>query len=190
MNKILIFFVVFISSYTTAADWVFATKTKQENFYVDRTYYKYQKKDGLAEIWWKSEKRIDEPYTTSKALIQYDCLRKKSRYQAYVDYNYDGSVKSEPKYLDKTFGIVYPDTVDEELWKIACNTKGNGLDLKYQLSETERAKKIVDAYNSKNNGVVTLSNKIAEKYYNKELNSTQIDDLESDINNGLVKLPY
>lgn len=151
MNKILIFFALVFCGSASAAEWVFATKTKQENYYIDKSYYRYLKNGGLAEIWWKSEKIADEPYTTSKALIQYDCSGKKSRYLAFVDYNYDGSVKAGPKYLDKSFGIIYPDTVDEELWKIACTTKGKGLYLNSEKNLSEKAQKIVDLYRSKQN---------------------------------------
>lgn len=69
MNKLLIIFALFFCSPIYAAEWVFATKTKQENYYVDKSYYKYLKNGGLAEIWWKSEIIADEPYTTSKALL-------------------------------------------------------------------------------------------------------------------------
>ena len=190
MNKFYLLLISFFCSNTFAAEWVNVTSSSQDTFYVDKSYYKFNKDKGISEIWTKTEKNIEEPYTFTKSLVQYDCNNKKSRYLAYIEYKKDGSVANAPRNLDKSFSIIYPDTVDETLWEISCKTNGKGLYLKNQMINEKRVKKIVDAYNEKNRKPLILPKEIADKYYNNQLNSTQVKDLENDLKNGLVQLPY
>lgn len=190
MKKIILLSALMFSAHIYAAEWVFAAASKQDNFYVDKAYYKYNKSNGISELWWKSEKLIEKPYTTSKGLTQYDCINKKSRSLAYVEYRYDGSVLPTAKTKDKNYGIIYPDTVDEELWKIACHAKGKGLYLKTQPKvDHEKVNRLIQAYDTKKDNIV-LPKAVADKYYNNELPAHAVKDLEDDIRNGIVELPY
>lgn len=191
MKKIILLSILMVGGNIYAAEWILATASKQDKFYVDKSYYKYNKSNGISELWWKSEKLIEKPYTTSKGLTQYDCINKKSRSLAYVEYKYDGSVLSNVNNKDKNYGIIYPDTVNEELWKIACHLKGKGLYLKTQPKvDQEKVNRLIQTYDAKKDKPILLPQAVVDKYYNNELPSNAVKDLERDLGNGIVELPY
>jgi len=57
---------------------------------------------------------------------------------AYVNYNKNGDVVSSAQYdsKDVKYKIIIPDTIGEDLWKVACISKGGGFRYpKYQTGE-------------------------------------------------------
>ncbi|HAV4987987.1 TPA: hypothetical protein JIZ13_01340 [Acinetobacter nosocomialis] len=191
MKKIILFSALFISTSSFAADWVMVAASNKEDYYIDRSFYNYKKAGNTIDVWWKTiNTQADNPYTSSKALVQYDCTNKKSKYLAYTEFYGSGDPINTNSKVNNSFKFIYPDSVDEAIWNVSCKTKGGGFYFKANNENQNRAKKIVEAYKQQKIKPMVLPDSIAEKYYNNELSPSQVKDLEGDISNGLVKLPY
>lgn len=124
------------SSNAIAANWQYATSTKQEKFYIDKAFYNYNKTANTVEVWSKTETKTSPIYTSSKSLIQYDCKGKRSKTLAYIKYGSSGLVIQSSSNPSK-FDIIFPDSVDEAIWEISCSTKGKGFKFIYYDYESE-----------------------------------------------------
>lgn len=131
MKNILFIFVFLISSLSYGAEWRYATSsTNGDDYYVDRSFFKYDSKNQTMDIWDKSERKkmlSDEVFTVSKSLTRYSCSNKSIKTLAIVEYNQDGTVKNSSTTTSKNFSLIFPETVSETLWHIACDNKGKGL---------------------------------------------------------------
>lgn len=191
MDKIIFLSVFFLSTSVLAADWVKVAASNKEDYYIDKSFYSYKKSSKTIDVWWKTTNiQAEQPFTSSKALVQYDCVNKKSRYIAYTEFYGSGDPVNSNEKVSHNFRFIYPDSIDEAIWEASCKTNGGGFYFKVDDMDKERTRKIVEAYDKKYKKPVILQNSIAEKYHSKELTPKQIEDIESDIKNGLVKLPY
>ncbi len=134
MKKLILICGLLASSFSFSADWVFVTETSNadEDYYIDKSHYKYNGKTGVSEVWYKQNKFEGlQEYVASKTLKAFDCIGKRERALAQVTYTYNG-------YSNKTitnptpYSVVFPDTVGESLWEAACKTKGKGLYLPHK----------------------------------------------------------
>lgn len=133
MKKLILISSLLISSFSFGADWALVTQSEdnESSYFVDKSYYKYDAKNKMVEIWvqtkeYKSPNSM-EKFVSTKALAQYDCIGKRSKALASIKYNSDGYVLSSSSQPSKSFDIIFPDTIGESYWEAACKTKGNGL---------------------------------------------------------------
>lgn len=126
--------VLSLSNFCFGADWVYVTESSDADtdYYIDKSYYKYDSKTGVSEVWYKVNKfRGLSEYTDSKNLSAYDCINKKARTLAQANYTYEGySNKTTSK--PTPYSVIFPDSVGEDLWLAACKTKGKGLYLPHK----------------------------------------------------------
>lgn len=139
MNKLIFLAVALgLSSYSFGAKWTYATSGDLESFYVDRDFYKYNAKNNTVDVWTKSVKKkvyVDEFYTRSKALYKYSCINKESKTLAFIEYDEQGqSLRSSTKPQGE-FSLIFPDSIGEGIWSVACGTKGKGF--KFTKSQLE-----------------------------------------------------
>ena len=134
MKKIILICGLLASSFSFGADWVFVTETSDadEDYYVDKSYYKYNSKTGVSEVWYK-QSRFEglQEYIASKTLKAYDCIGKRERTLAQVTYTYNG-YSNQTITSPTPYSVVCPETIGESLWEAACKTKGNGLYLPHK----------------------------------------------------------
>jgi len=127
-----------ISSLSYGANWVYVTSTGVESFFIDKDFYKYDRKNNTVDVWSKSitKKTLSsEFYTNAKFLERFSCTDKKSKTLAIVIYHENGGVlrsNSQPEY---NFSLIFPETIAEGLWKVACDSKGNGFKFTKQRLE-------------------------------------------------------
>ena len=71
MKRLILICGLLASSFSFGADWVFVTETSDadEDYYVDKSYYKYNSKTGVSEVWYK-QSRFEglQEYIASKTL--------------------------------------------------------------------------------------------------------------------------
>lgn len=144
------------STFSFGADWVWIGSDTQGNtFFVDRDYYSYNKQLKTTDLWYMVTKEnnvaklVDQQaslpkrsdgyvYTSSKELVRYNCAQKRSKKLAGIFYSPSGSVLSTNE-VGTNYSTIYPDTVNELFWQIACDTRSKGLDFKYPPSELSGA---------------------------------------------------
>ncbi|OFD28395.1 hypothetical protein A1D07_06425, partial [Acinetobacter baumannii] len=133
MKRIVLVCGLLASGFAYSADWVYVTKSKDgEKYYVDYDYYKYDKKSNNSELWYKVEGiNNGNSYTERKVLTKYSCKSKLYKDLSIATYFPSGMVKDtySSNYYSE-FRTVFPDTVGEELYKVACDTPEKGLDFK------------------------------------------------------------
>lgn len=137
MRKYFVLPIAFLSSFAFSAEWSYVSSgSNGDDFYVDRSYYKYDLKSKTVDMWVKSEKTSlfdkNKRYTSSKALNRYSCTGKSSKSLAYAAYNDNGSVLNQTSTPESDFKIIFPDTINESLWEVACKSNGKGLFLPQQ----------------------------------------------------------
>lgn len=127
-----------------AADWKYAAIGGKNDraIYVDSSQYTYNKKDNTIKAWFKTDsyKELEgkETFTKSKDLYQFSCVDNKMRLLAFVNYGKDGSVISSAQREEKDakYDLIIPDTIGEDMWRVACLTKGKGFKYpKWQTGE-------------------------------------------------------
>ncbi|MCM1964198.1 hypothetical protein NCY62_13735 [Acinetobacter pittii] len=133
MRRIVLVCGLLASGFAYSADWVYVTKSKDgEKYYVDYDYYKYDKKSNNSELWYKVEGiNNGNSYTERKVLTKYSCNSKLYKDLSIATYFPSGMVKDtySSNYYSE-YRTVFPDTVGEELYKVACDTPEKGLDFK------------------------------------------------------------
>ena len=133
VKKLILIFGLFASGFSFGADWVLVTQSddNESNYYIDKSYYKYDSKNMTAQIWVQTEnyKKSNsmEKYVSSKGLTLYDCTGKRYKNLASISYRSDGFVLNTFNQPAKDFSVIFPDTVGESYWDAACKTKGKGL---------------------------------------------------------------
>lgn len=141
MKRLIFVCGVLASGFSFGADWVYITSSKSETFYIDKAFYNYNARNKTIDVWSKSVKNMgygNEPYTSSKSLKKYSCSNKSSKYLAYVEYYENGSVLRSISTPNKNFSVIFPDTIEEAIWKAACSSNGKGFKFtKTQLSIQE-----------------------------------------------------
>ncbi|WP_151805373.1 surface-adhesin E family protein [Acinetobacter junii] len=144
MKKLILISSLLISSFSSGADWKYASMGSHSDraIYVDSSQYDYDYKNNTIKTWFKTDSYEDENskkiYTRSKKLHQFSCLDKKAKILAYVEYDKDGGVTSsaQRESKDAKYELVVPDTVGEDLWKVSCASKGGGFRYpEYQTGE-------------------------------------------------------
>lgn len=119
-----------MSGACSAADWFYVTTGANEDFYIDRSYYKYNSQDKTVDVWTRTDKESSankgERRTTSKTLTRYSCSNKSSRQLADASYLEDGSVLRQTSTPQSKFDMIFPDTVGENIWEVSCKTQGKG----------------------------------------------------------------
>lgn len=180
-----------ISTTGFAADWVKVAASNKEDYYIDKSFYNYKKANSTIDVWWKTTNtQADTPFTSSKALVQYDCANKKSRYLTYTEFYGSGEPISTSSKVSNNFRFIYPDSVDEAIWEASCKTNGKGFYFRSEAVDKERVKRIVEAYDKKHKTPLILPDDVAYRYYSNQLTPKQVNDLESDIKDGRVELPF
>lgn len=104
-----------------------------DTYYVDESFFKYDSKNQTMDVWDKSEKKktlSDDTYTSSKSLTRYSCSDKSLKILAIVEYNFDGTVRNSSTTPSKNFSLIFPETISEAFWHVACDNKGKGLKMK------------------------------------------------------------
>lgn len=118
-----------ISSFCFGTDWIYVGSSSTESFWVDRSYYHYHSKTNTVDVWSKSVKKKindDEFYTDSKSLDRYTCTGKSMKNLAYVEYFEGGAVSKTITTPSRDFSIIFPDSIAEGIWEVACKSKGKG----------------------------------------------------------------
>ena len=129
MKKLILICGLLVSGFSFGADWVYAASSNSESFWVDRGFYKYNIKNNTVDVWNKTIKKksnSDDYYTSSKSLDRYSCLDKSTKNLAYVEYEEWGTVSKSNSTPSKAFSIIFPDSIAEGIWKVACESKGKG----------------------------------------------------------------
>ena len=136
MRKFILLCGMIVSNLSFGADWVYIGSSKSgDKFYIDFDFYQYDKKTNSTLVWTKTNERLNQNYyTRQKNLTKYYCKDKSFITSNLVTYYPDGNVKSSVSgyalNFDKT-SIIVPDTLNENIWNIACGTPAQGLDFKY-----------------------------------------------------------
>lgn len=134
MKKLILICGLLASGFSFGADWVYVVESSDADtdYYIDKSYYKYDSKTGVSEVWSKVNKFRDlNEYTDSKTLSAYDCINKRGKTLAQVSYTYEG-YSNQTITKPTPYSVIFPDTVGEDLWVAACKTKGKGLYLPYR----------------------------------------------------------
>ncbi|QNW99056.1 hypothetical protein IC797_05535 [Acinetobacter seifertii] len=133
MKRIVLVCGLLASGFTYSAEWVLVAQSEdnESSYYVDKSYYKYDNKNKNSQIWvltknYKSTNSMEQ-YVSSKGLTLYDCKDKRYKNLASLAYRSDGSVLNSFNQPAKEFSVIFPDTVGEKYWEVACKSKGNGL---------------------------------------------------------------
>ena len=129
MKKLILICGLLASGFSFGANWTYVTSSNLESFYIDKDFYKYDVKNKTVDVWSKSEKKkiyLDEFYTSSKSLSRYSCINKQAKTLAYINYNEEGiAIKSSTK-PEGEFSLIFPDSIGEGMWEVACRSKGKG----------------------------------------------------------------
>lgn len=138
MKKILLMCGLLTSSFSFGASWTYVTSSNAESFWIDKAFYKYDPKSNTVDVWSRSDKSKanNEVYTSSKSLERYSCGGKKSKNLAYAKYNENGEVIKSITKPESEFSIIFPDTIAEAIWSVACSTKGKGFKFTKRQLET------------------------------------------------------
>ena len=133
MKKLLLICGLLTSTVSFGANWVYVvSSSNNQDIYVDKDFYKYNSNLKTVDVWTKTTKKklYEEAYhTQSKALTRYSCENKSARTLAEVDYNESGeSLRSSTKPASD-FSLIFPDSIGEAIWYVACETKGKGFKL-------------------------------------------------------------
>lgn len=133
MKKIILICGLLVSSYSFSANWVYVSSSKtQDKFYIDYSFYKYDKNNNTVDLWFKVEE-INKGiyYTEQKTLVKHYCGSNRTKELSSVYYYPSGGIKNtfESNYNTQS-SIVFPDTPGEKLINVACATPGKGLDFK------------------------------------------------------------
>lgn len=130
MKKLIFICGLMVSSFSFAANWVYVTSSSDaESFYIDRDFYKYDSKNGYVDVWTKSVKKklmSDGFYTSTKSLERYSCASKKSKTLAFVKYSETGNALQSNSKPQAEYSLIFPDSIGESIWSVACATKGKG----------------------------------------------------------------
>ncbi|MFX9828956.1 surface-adhesin E family protein [Acinetobacter baumannii] len=132
MKNLILVLGLSLSNLCFGADWVYVTSGGNQNFFIDQNYYKYDVTQKTVDVWSKvTQKKLmeDDYYTKSKTLIRYLCPSKSSKNLATVTYDESGNVFKSSTKPAPGFSLIFPETVDEKIWEVACSTKGKGLKL-------------------------------------------------------------
>ncbi|WP_336948626.1 surface-adhesin E family protein [Acinetobacter junii] len=144
MKSLIALSCLFFSTMCFSADWGYAASSNDTSYWIDREFYKYDGKSNNVDIWTKSVTKKTEGsefYTKTKSLNRYSCINKEYKNLAFIEYKEDGSVEFSSSKPDTTFSIIFPETVAEGLWEVACKSKGKGLRFnEYQKSFEDMSK--------------------------------------------------
>ncbi|WP_335955265.1 surface-adhesin E family protein [Acinetobacter guillouiae] len=127
------------SSLSFGADWVYVNSSNSESFWVDKGFYKYNVKNNTVDVWNKAIKKksnSNDFYTSSKSLERYSCMDKSSKNLAYVEYKESGEVSKSYSTPSKSFSVIFPDSIAEGIWEVACSSKGRGFRFSKKQLET------------------------------------------------------
>lgn len=129
MKKLILIYGLLISGASFGADWAYVASGNNQDFYVDKSFYKYDGSTRTIDVWSKAtQKKISENeyYTRSKTLVRYSCSNKTSKILANIEYGEGGgSLRSSTK-PEINFSLIFPDSIDEAIWHAACSSKGKG----------------------------------------------------------------
>ena len=129
MKKLILTFGLLASSFSFGADWVYITNGGGHNFFIDKSFYKYDSSNKTVDVWTKTTKKklFDESYyTSSKTLTKYSCANKEAQILANIEYDANGSVLSSNTKPSSRFELIFPDSVGETIWNSSCSSKGKG----------------------------------------------------------------
>ncbi|EHU1846328.1 surface-adhesin E family protein [Acinetobacter baumannii] len=132
MKKLILLLGFSVSNLCFAADWVYVAAGGGQNFFIDKSFYKYDAANKTVDVWSKAtQKKLNDDlyYTESKTLIRYLCPSKSSKNLATISYSESGSVIKSSTKPAPDFSIIFPDTIDETIWEVACSTRGKGFKL-------------------------------------------------------------
>lgn len=130
MKKLILVCGLLASGFSFGADWGYVVSGNNQDFYIDKSFYKYDPNTKTIDVWSKATKKKnfqDQYYTQSKTLIKYSCVDKTSKTLANVEHNENGGVLSQMTKPNNSFSPIFPDSIDESLWHVACDLKGKGL---------------------------------------------------------------
>lgn len=146
MKKLILICGLLVSGFSSGADWTYATSTGNESFWVDKSFYKYDGNAKTVDVWSKSIKKklySNDFYTSSKTLYRFSCPLKKVKQLAYVEYKEDGDTLKSTTKPEPNFNIIFPDSIGEGIWEVACKTNGKGFKFTKQQLETLPADRIL-----------------------------------------------
>lgn len=149
MKKLILICGLLVSSFSFGADWVYATSSNTESFWIDKGFYKYNTKNNTVDVWSKAIKKKlsgDDFYTSSKSLDRYSCLDKSSKNLAYVEYREWGEVSKSSSTASKAFSIIFPDSIAESILEASCGSKGRGFKFTKRQSETRSIMDLQEKY--------------------------------------------
>lgn len=110
-----------ISPVAYSADWTLVSSSKngEDEYYVDRG--SLVKKNGFSKVWLKVVSTKDGlEYTSSKALMEFDCKNNKQRYLMLNNYNIDGKVTFSDQDDKQKFRYVVPESISEGILEYSC----------------------------------------------------------------------
>lgn len=130
MKRLILICGLLASGFSFGADWVYVTSSaSSEAFWLDKSFYKYDAKNNTVDAWVRSTKGKlygEGAYVASKTLDRISCGAKKSKTLAFIKYNESGeTIKSSTK-PESEFSLIFPDTIGESVWDVACKSKGKG----------------------------------------------------------------
>ena len=118
------------------ANWIYiGSDSTDSKFYIDYDYYKYSKTINTVDLWYRVDSESNgKSYTSQKTLTRYDCNNKKYKDLSRVNYFSSGIVSDTYEHHPSLseYRVVFPDTMGEVLWGVACGTPSKGLDFKYK----------------------------------------------------------
>lgn len=130
MKKILFIAGLFAGSFSYGANWVYVTSSSSnQNFYIDKDFYKYNNNLKTVDVWDKTTKKKlfeDGYYTQSKTLTKYSCENKSAKTLAFVNYNESGETLKSSTKPEGEFSLIFPDSVGETMWRVVCDSRGKG----------------------------------------------------------------
>lgn len=146
MKKLILICGLLASGLGFGADWTYVISAQDESFWVDKSFYKYDGSAKTVDVWSKSIKKKlygNDFYTNSKTLYRFSCPLKKVKILAYIEYKEDGNTLHSTTEPEPNFNIIFPDSIGEGIWEVACKTNGKGFKFTKNQLEMLPADKIL-----------------------------------------------
>jgi hypothetical protein len=131
MKKLLLAILLTIFSTSTLAEWTQVGETAGGEFSINVNLKSIRKKKGIVKMWvlkdYKAPQNNDAtPYLSSANQVEYNCNNETTQILAITSFS-ENLGNGIPTYSGSgRIGLpepILPDSVDELLWKIACNKK-------------------------------------------------------------------